>query len=66
MSKAKTTSERPRAKRPPRNIWIVWRDDAAFVIPAAATTRKHTTELLEEPGERVVGPYCLLERVRER
>lgn len=55
-----------RTKRAPRQVWLVVSDAARDVIPASATTRKRALELVEDDGERVVGPYVLAERVRER
>lgn len=43
--------------REPKRVWIVWRDGANSVIPAAAPTKKLASELLEDDGERVVGPF---------
>lgn len=56
-----------RARPAPRQVWIVWTDDRhGYVIPASATTRKEALGLVEDPDERVVGPYVLAERRRER
>lgn len=56
-----------KTKRPPRQVWIVVRDHGdTSIIPATATTRQRATDLIEDDCERVVGPYVLAERVRER
>lgn len=67
---AKKTPTPPtkKTKVPPRQVWIVIRDDepGRTVIPASATTRTEALRLVDEDGERVVGPYVLAERKRER
>lgn len=53
-------------KRPPRIIWAVVSGTGEIVL--AERTKKLATEAVPMPRDswRVVGPYVLAERVRER
>ena len=61
MSAVKRKPVRSKSIRPPRRVWIVWNDAREFggIIPASASTRQRATDLIEEHGERVVGPFVL-------
>lgn len=57
------------SKRPPRELWIAFGEsgDVAGAIMATGTTRGTAEEYAERiPKTRVVGPYILAERVKER
>jgi len=59
-----------RAKRPPRQVWLVVNARGTAYGPHA-TKREASEDCAElrgisDDGERVVGPYVLAERVRER
>lgn len=64
-----TTKSHARTTRAPRQLWAVVNDSIHpkhDAIPAAATTRSGARDLCEDDGDRVVGPYVLAERTRER
>lgn len=48
-------------KRPPRQLWaVVWSNSVCDAYLTKASAERNRA-----PGERVVGPYVLAERVRE-
>lgn len=71
-----TAAKKPRAKRPPRKVWHVMAYDGTLC--GYFTTRRKAVEecsdwerirIARHPTwgpHRVVGPYILAERVRER
>jgi hypothetical protein len=68
MNSRKKTVAKPSAKittatRPPRQVWLVL--DESGADHCMAPTRTEATKLATSWG-RVVGPYVLAERVRER
>lgn len=59
-TKKKTT----KAKRPPRVLWLVYpaaTGDEGFTVGTKAAAEKNASST-----DRIVGPYVLAERVRER
>lgn len=64
MSAKKTAKPKaPKAKRPPRQVWILFARDgrAASVVG----TRKHASDVEDVTNWTVAGPYVLAERVRQ-
>lgn len=51
--------------RPPRSVWIVLVGEEK-TIGAATTSKASAEKLIESVDDRVVGPYVLAERVREK
>lgn len=52
-----------KTKRPPRVLWLVHPPDGeeGFTVSTKASAERNAS-----PADRVVGPYVLAERVRER
>lgn len=63
-----TAAKSTKAKAHPRQVFVVWNDDPKHdgTIPASATTKKRALELVDDPGEYVIGPFILAERARNR
>jgi hypothetical protein len=60
--------KRPRAKRPPRKVWAVFNQERGSTV-ANFDTKREADKFALNYGHgryRVVGPYVLAERVRER
>jgi ribosomal protein L37AE/L43A len=64
-------AKRSKLKRAHRTIWICqyavqsWADEPSYVFPTRKAAREFAIEAENQP-DRIIGPYHLAERVRER
>lgn len=58
-----TKKKATNTKRPPRTLWLVYPgpEGEGFTVETQASAKRNASK-----GDRVVGPYVLAERVRER